>query len=80
MRVRYKKTGIEANASSFNMHALAEVLTGEDSAYISDLDIWIDGEWKDMGQAFKDRDILPDNYNSFFSVPETEEQRERGYI
>ena len=80
MRIRYKKTGTEADSSRFNVHAIAEVLTGDDSAYISDLDIWIDGEWKDMGQAFKDRDIIPDNYNTFFGPPRTDEDRERGYF
>lgn len=80
MKVRYKLTGTEADASYFNVHAMAEVLTGDDSAYISDLDVLINGEWKDMREAFKDRDIIPDNYNTFFSQPKTEEDRERGYF
>jgi hypothetical protein len=80
MRIRYKLTGTEAEASHFNVHALGEVLTGDDSAYISDLDILIDGEWKDMRQAFADRDIIPDNYNTFFGVPRNEEDRARGYF
>lgn len=80
MKVRYKLTGTEADASRFNVHALAEVLTGDDSAFISDLDIWINGQWKDMREAFKDRDIIPDNYNTFFGEPKSEEDRERGYF
>lgn len=80
MKVRYKLTGTEADASQFNVHAMAEVLTGDDSAYVSDLDVWVNGEWKDMGQAFKDRDIIPDNYNQWFATPYSDEERERGYI
>lgn len=80
MRVRYKKTGTEADASRFNIHAMAEVLTGDDSAYISDLDVLIDGEWRDMRQAFADRDIIPDNYNQWFGQPKTDEDRQRGYF
>lgn len=80
MRVRYKLTGTEAETSHFNVHALAEVLTGDDSAFISDLDVWVNGEWKDMRQAFKDRDIIPDNYNTFFAIPRNPEDKERGYF
>lgn len=80
MKVRYKNTRTEADASHFNVHALAEVLTGDDSAFISDLDVWVNGEWKDMREAFKDRDIIPDNYNTFFGVPRNEEDRQRGYF
>jgi hypothetical protein len=33
-----------------------------------------------MRQAFVDRDIIPDNYNTFFGVPRNDEDRERGYF
>jgi hypothetical protein len=79
MKVRYKLTGTETDSSQFNVHALGEVLTGDDSAYISDLDVFINDEWKDMRQAFADRDIIPDNYNTFFGVPRNEKDRQRGY-
>jgi hypothetical protein len=59
---------------------MAEVLTGDHSAYISDLDVFVNDEWKDMRQAFADRDIIPDNYNTFFGVPRNDEDRERGYF
>lgn len=80
MRLRYKKTLTETSGSRFNVHALAEVLTGDDSVYISELDVFVDGQWKDMCQAFKDRDIIPDNYNEYFGKPRNEEDRERGYF
>lgn len=81
MKVRYKKTGGEANSSQFNVHAMSEVLTGDDSAFISELDVWIVAlqEWKDMEQAFRDHDIIIDNYNTRFFEPRNAEDRERGY-
>lgn len=80
MRVRYKETGTEAESSKFNVHALAEVLTGDDSAFIRELDVFVGGKWKDMGQAFKDKDIIPDNYNEFFGEPRNDTDRVRGYM
>lgn len=68
------------HAWRFNTHALSEVLTGNDSAYISELDVCIKEEWKDLGSAFRDKDVIPDNYNQFFVEPPTDEDRERGYL
>lgn len=80
MKVRYKDSGIEAWSSSFNVHAMSEVLTGDDSPFIKDLDVQLpSGEWKDMIRAFKDKDILPDNYNIGFAPPLNEACKERGY-
>lgn len=80
MKVRYKKSGSEAESSRFNVNALNEVLTGDDSPFIRELDVWIDGAWKDMRQAFEDRDIIPDNYNTWFAEPKNKEDRKRGYF
>jgi len=60
---------------------------GASSMYIKELDIFIEAKnktgqivgWKDMGQAFKDKDIITDNYNTYFFEPRTKEDRERGY-
>lgn len=81
MKVRYKKTGSEADSNHFNVAAVNEVLTGDDSAFISELDVWIVAiqAWKDMNQAFRDRDITIDNYNTVFFEPHNAEERERGY-
>ena len=79
MRLRYKKTLTEMNGSRFNVHALAEVLTEDDSVFISDLDVFVGERWKDMRQAFKDRDIVPDNTNTYFGEPRDEEAHKRGY-
>lgn len=85
MKVRYKRSGTEAHGSKFNVHAMSEVVTmsddGGDSAFISDLDVYLEQkqQWKDMHQAFKEHDLITDNYNTAFGEPETEEDRERGY-
>jgi len=47
--------------------------------FITDLDVEIDGQWKDMHKAFEDKDIIPDNYNEFFAKPVNEKCRLRGY-
>lgn len=81
MKVRYKKTGAIAGSNKFNTTALYEILTGDDSAFIKDMDVFLEktGEWKDMRQAFKDHDLIVDNYNTYFFEPENEEDRKRGY-
>lgn len=79
MKVRYKKSKIERHATRFNVHAMAEVLTGDDSAFIKELDVLINNEWKDMSQAFEDKDIVPDNYNESFAPPINEECKTRGF-
>ena len=83
MRVRYKDTGTKAYGSHFNVFATApeEVLTGDDSVYVRDLDVFLvkKGMWKDMLQAFRDHDLIRDNYNTYFFEPETDEERKRGY-
>lgn len=80
MKVRYKSNKQETFASNFNVHALNEVLTGDDSCYVSDLDVFVNGKWKDMQQAFRDRDIIPDNYNTWFAEPKNEDDRKQGYF
>ena len=81
MKVRYKSTGAEAHASSFNIHALDEVLTGDDSPFISDLDIYLEAiqNWMDMSEAFKLGMLITNNHNTCFFEPKTQEDKERGY-
>lgn len=95
MKVRYKEsfdrfskgTGelIEGYSGDFNIHSLSEVLVrgdwGADTSYQKDLDVFLESkqEWKDMRQAFADRDIIIDNHNTCFFEPTTKEDRERGY-
>ena len=59
-----------------------EVPTGDDTVYIQDLDVYLPalGAWKDMAQAFRDKDLITDDYNTYFLEPPTPEDRERGYL
>lgn len=52
-----------------------------DSAYQRDFDVLLEAkrEWKDLNQAFHDRDVIIDNYNTRFFEPQTPEDRERGH-
>ena len=82
MEARYIKTGTETYLTgNFNTCGLGEVLTGDDSALISELEIFVPALqiWKPLRQAFKDGDLITDNYNIRFFEPRTEEDRKRGY-
>ena len=86
MKVRMKSdpNGV-FHSSKFNTHAMSEVIGqgdsfGADSFFIKDLDVLLStGQWKDMKQAFRDRDIITDNYNTWFFEPKTKADRDRGY-
>lgn len=81
MKVRYKNTKIETASYRFNTSALNEVFTGDDSVFITDLEVFLEkrGEWKDLSQAFRDKDVIVDNYNIYFFEPLTDLDRDRGY-
>lgn len=88
MKVRFKKRpDSEYHCSRFNPVGFGEVIIqgeniGADSVFVVDLEIFVESKqtWKDMAIAFKEQDILPDNYNLWFSEPKTEQDRLRGYI
>ncbi len=81
MKGRYKTTKSECDVSTLNIHSLNEVLTGDDSAYFSDLEVWLPEkkEWKCLLQALRDRDVITDNYNTILLFPRNSEERDRGY-
>lgn len=80
MKLRYKNNGAETCSSSFNIYGMSEVLTPDDSAIIREMDVWLDGiGWKDMAQAFRDKDIVPDNHNEHFGPPTDAEAKKRGW-
>lgn len=81
MQVRYKNRHDDTRSTNkFNVVGLSEVDMGDDSAYIKDLDVFIPGiGWKDMKQAFADRDIIVNNHNTHFDVPLNDICRSRGY-
>jgi hypothetical protein len=95
MRVRQKGTSGDnwkMTSGKFNVCALSEVICywedgSADSLFIKDLDVFIEARtytgnhigWKDMRQAFEDKDIIIDNFNTYFFEPENEEDRKRGF-
>lgn len=86
MKVKFKNNPSEiCYSSEFNIHSLSEVIVGGDwgmdSCFIKDLDVYIEKlkEWKDMGAAFRDSDLINDNYNTIFFEPRNEEDRKNGF-
>lgn len=83
MLVRYKSTGSVAISSRFNPSCVGEVLTECDSAFINELDVWLENtnppSWKSMADAFRDRDLITDDYVTVFFEPRGKEEHERGY-
>ena len=80
------KPHITGETSHFNTHALSEVLMGFDdgdldSMFVSDVEVYVEAlkEWKSLSQAFKDHDVITDNYNTCFFEPDNETDRKRGY-
>jgi len=86
MKVRNKNTGALGYSSKFNMHAMAEIIVcfdeGDcDSDFISNYDVFLKVKniWKSMNEAFRDKDVITDNYNSEFMEPRNEAERKRGW-
>lgn len=84
MKVRNKKTGTIGQSGDFNVHAMSEIIVYTDdctSDFISNYDVFIEsiGEWVDMHEAFKQKLIITDNYNTNFREPLNEEEKERGW-
>lgn len=85
MTLKHKKTGRSASSNKFNLHSFNEIIVYfEDdcsSDYMKEYDAFIErtGEWKDLRQAFKDKDIITDNYYTKFFEPRTDEDKNRGY-
>ena len=82
MKVRYKKyPNISRSSYHFNLASLNEILVGDDSPPISEMEVWLvsKNEWVDMATAFHDKDLITDNYNTEFFEPRTPEDRERGF-
>lgn len=85
MRFRLKHHPHRDNigGSQFNTHGIGSVFVADQDELweesIENLEMLVDGEWKPMGQAFRDRDLITDNYNTQFFPPPTPEDRDRGY-
>ena len=86
MKIRHRETGALGTSSRFNTHGLSEIIVdfqdaGMDSDYINKYEVYLEATqtWKDLELAFKDRDVIIDNYNTRFFEPPTEKDRVRGY-
>lgn len=85
MKLRHKTNGDLCESHAFNVHALSEILVtfpdgSRDSDYISNYEVFLpDGTCKELAQAFRDRDVVPNNYNSVFGLPIDDAARQRGY-
>lgn len=81
MLIRHKDTKVETYSDKFNTSTIGEVVTQDDSLFIKDLDVFIrsKNKWKDMRQAFADKDIITDNFNINFREPKSEEEYKQGY-
>lgn len=83
--IRQKKDHGELGFSSeFNVHSFSEIIVyfdeWTDTDFISNYEVCLpDGSWKCLSQAFKDKDVIPDNYNVYFKCTESEEERARGW-
>ena len=85
MIIRNKEAKELLQTGKFNIHSLDEILVygpdWMDSDYMEIYDVHIkkSEQWKDLRQAFMDKDIITDNYNTCFFEPANEEDRERGF-
>ena len=85
MKVTNKKTKVIGYSHEFNIHALSEIIVyfeeGDcDSEFISDYEVELKtGWWKDMQTAFKNKDIIPDNYNIHFREARNWLEKSNGY-
>ena len=88
MKVRNKENKQLCSSSKFEIHGMRKIIVmfpdpdpDVDSDYITNYEIYLEKTkcWKDMAQAFRDKDLIIDNRNVIFFEPRTEEDRTRGY-
>mgnify|MGYP003577498418 CR=1 FL=1 len=83
MKTTYKKyPNEEFYTHRLNTLALNEVLTGDDSVFFHELEVYLENkkEWKCLQKSFKDKDVITDNYNTIFKEAKTEEEKAKGYF
>jgi hypothetical protein len=81
MVVRYKNKQDRLRwVTRLNPENTSRILTGDDdSVNPQDLEVKLGDTWKCMAQAFRDRDIIPNNLNTHFDVPHNQANKDRGY-
>jgi hypothetical protein len=72
-------------ATDFNIHGLGEIVVYFDegdcsSEFSREYEVQLtSGEWKDMRQAFLDRDIIPNDLNTSFRESRSDAERSQGW-
>ncbi len=85
VKARVIKTGEEGSTGAFNTTSLFEVFfyckEWMDTMFPEDLEVYIEAEqkWMSISQAFKEKALIPNNYNTHFAEPADEKDKERGY-
>ena len=89
MQLRHLTTRATCSSSSFNTHSLNEIVVyfdegDADSDYITNYEVLLTtgpraGQWVLLSDAFKQRDVIPNNHNTCFAEPRSDADRELGY-
>ena len=85
MKVRLKSDHeVTGFSNTFNPASGIEILVmyddgGGDSDYIRYYEVLINDKWIDMNDAFKNHDLITDNYYTKFFEPKDDKERKRGY-
>ena len=86
MKVRNRQNKTEGYSSTFNTHACSEIVVyfpdGDcSSEFIADYDVYLESTqiWMDMQEAFREKLIIPDNYNTAFREPVNKAERDKGW-
>lgn len=77
---------VMGTSSQFNTHGMGEVIVhfdagDADSMLMGELEVLVgvSCEWVPMDQAFRNRRLIPDNYNRAFREPRTASEQLRGW-
>ncbi len=85
MKVRLiKNKEITGTSNKFNTTDYNEVLMyfdneGASSEFISDIEVKIKDEWIPLSEAFKQKLLITNNYNTEFFEPINNEEKDKGY-
>jgi len=88
MKLRLKEKPEQLCASNqFNVNSVNEIIViylpeGDTSSdFIKNYDVYLETlkDWKDMRQAFGDKDLIMNSHFTSFFEPTTEEDRQRGF-
>ena len=86
MKIKYKKSGKVGSSHEFSSHAAGppEILVyfeeWIDTDFMHNYLVYIEAkqEWMEFSQAFGNKDLIIDNFNTIFFEPKNEEDKKRG--